>query len=57
MTRMPALDGLRALSILIILVYHGGAATIPGGFLSVDIFFVLSGFLITSLLLASVFRQ
>lgn len=52
LTRMPALDGLRALSILIILVYHGGAATIPGGFLSVDIFFVLSGFLITSLLLA-----
>jgi peptidoglycan/LPS O-acetylase OafA/YrhL len=49
---MPALDGLRAVSLLIILAYHGGAATIPGGFLSVDIFFVLSGFLITSLLLA-----
>ena len=50
LARMPALDGLRAISILAIVLYHGGVA-LPGGFLGVDIFFVISGFLITSLLL------
>lgn len=47
----PALDGLRAVAVLLIMVYHGGASLIGGGFLAVDVFFVLSGFLITSLLL------
>jgi peptidoglycan/LPS O-acetylase OafA/YrhL len=47
----PALDGLRAVSVLVIMAYHGGASWLSGGFLAVDIFFVLSGFLITSLLL------
>lgn len=47
----PALDGIRALSIIAILLYHGEVAFTPGGFLGVDIFFVLSGYLITSLLL------
>jgi len=46
---VPALDGLRALSVLGVMLYHGGALT--GGFLTIDVFFVLSGFLITSLLL------
>ena len=46
---VPALDGLRALSVLGVMAYHGGALT--GGFLTIDVFFVLSGFLITSLLL------
>ncbi|MGA8112477.1 MAG: acyltransferase, partial [Actinocatenispora sp.] len=47
----PALDGVRAVAVAAVLVFHGGLAFLPGGFLGVDAFFVLSGFLITSLLL------
>ena len=46
------LDGIRALAILAVLLYHGGVAWADGGFLGVEAFFVLSGFLITSLLIA-----
>ena len=48
---VPALDGVRALAVLGVLAFHGGVSWLPGGFLGVDAFFVLSGFLITSLLL------
>ncbi len=48
---VPALDGLRAVAVLGVMLYHGGAPFAGGGFLSIDVFFVLSGFLITSLLL------
>ncbi|MFC3383609.1 acyltransferase family protein [Couchioplanes azureus] len=48
----PALDGVRALAVGAVLLFHGGVAVLGGGFLGVDAFFVLSGFLITSLLLA-----
>ncbi len=45
------LDGIRALSVLAIIAFHTGLNSVPGGFYGVDSFFVLSGFLITSLLL------
>lgn len=48
----PALDGVRALAVAAVLAFHGGVAALPGGFLGVDAFFVLSGYLISSLLLA-----
>jgi peptidoglycan/LPS O-acetylase OafA/YrhL len=47
----PALDGVRALAVAAVVVYHARPGWLPGGFLGVDVFFVLSGFLITSLLL------
>jgi peptidoglycan/LPS O-acetylase OafA/YrhL len=46
------LDGLRALAVVAVLLYHGGVSWSGGGFLGVEMFFVLSGFLITSLLVA-----
>ena len=46
----PALDGLRAISVLAVVFYHADFVLIPGGFLGVEVFFVISGFLITTLL-------
>jgi len=48
---LPALDGVRAFAVIAVMMYHGGLSFTTGGFLGVDTFFVLSGFLITSLLL------
>jgi peptidoglycan/LPS O-acetylase OafA/YrhL len=48
--RLAGLDGLRALAILAVLVFHLDPSWLPGGFLGVDVFFVVSGFLITTLL-------
>lgn len=50
-TYQPALDGVRAIAVAAVLVFHGYPGWLPGGFLGVDAFFVLSGFLITALLL------
>ncbi|HET7399255.1 MAG TPA: acyltransferase family protein [Intrasporangium sp.] len=48
--RIEGLDGLRALAIAAVLIFHLNASWLPGGFLGVDVFFVVSGFLITTLL-------
>ncbi len=50
MGHIRGLDGIRALSVLAIIAFHTGLNSVPGGFYGVDSFFVLSGFLITSLL-------
>jgi peptidoglycan/LPS O-acetylase OafA/YrhL len=52
----PALDGVRALAVAAVLVFHARPDWLPGGFLGVDAFFVLSGFLITGLLLTEARR-
>ena len=54
--RMPGLDGLRAIAVLGVVLYHLGLPWMPGGFLGVDVFFVLSGFLITTLVIEEVER-
>ena len=48
---LPGLDGIRAVAVAAVLLFHLPARLLPGGFLGVDVFFVLSGFLITTLLL------
>jgi peptidoglycan/LPS O-acetylase OafA/YrhL len=48
---MPGIDAMRALAVLAVFGYHAGLDWVPGGFLGVDVFFVISGYLITSLLL------
>jgi peptidoglycan/LPS O-acetylase OafA/YrhL len=55
--RISALDGLRAVALLIIMGYHFGVGWLQGGFFSLDIFYVLSGYLITGLLLGEYRRR
>src|SRR5580698_4133134 len=55
--RIPALDGLRAFALLIIMGFHFGVGWLQGGFFSLDIFYVLSGYLITGLLLSEYRRR
>ena len=51
---MPGIDALRAIAVLAVFFYHAGAGWMPGGFLGVDVFFVISGYLITALLLSEI---
>jgi peptidoglycan/LPS O-acetylase OafA/YrhL len=54
---VPALDGLRALSVLAVIAYHADLPGATGGFLGVEVFFVISGYLITTLLLQEHLRS
>ena len=56
-THIPAIDGLRAVAVIAVMLYHLGFSWIPGGFLGVDLFFVISGYVITRLLLDSIQRS
>src|SRR3954453_16184399 len=46
----PEIDGLRAISVLSVFLFHLGSKSFPGGFVGVDVFFVISGYLITTLI-------
>ncbi|MEI8391555.1 MAG: acyltransferase family protein [Actinomycetes bacterium] len=51
LTRYSGLDGLRGVAVIMVIIFHSGLDWLPGGFLGVSVFFTLSGFLITSLLI------
>lgn len=57
MNYYPHIDGLRAVAILFVLFFHGGFKLFPSGFIGVDIFFVISGFLITGIIVDSLDKQ
>jgi peptidoglycan/LPS O-acetylase OafA/YrhL len=55
--QLPGLDGLRAIAVVAVIIYHLNPSWLPGGFGGVDVFFVISGYLITSLLLSEYARS
>lgn len=56
-TFRPDIEGLRAVAVLAVLIFHAGVEFVPGGYVGVDVFFVISGFLITTLLVREIDRD
>ena len=54
---MPGLDGMRALAVVTVMIYHANSSWLKGGFLGVEVFFVISGYLITLLLISETRAQ
>ena len=56
LTYRPEIDGLRALAVLPVILFHAGATFFSGGYVGVDVFFVISGYLITSIIASELAR-
>ena len=54
---LPFVDGLRAIAVLFVVAYHTDLGLLPGGFVGVDVFFVISGYLITNQIAGQIRRK